>query len=287
MCRFTLYLGEPLRLSALLTEPENSVVNQSFDAEEMSMPFNGDGFGVAWYAPGMRSRPAAYRSLTPAWSNRNLADLASVIESPCVLAHVRAASPGLPVAEANCHPFVAGDLAFMHNGGLAGFPVIRKRMIDRMSEEAFASVQGTTDSEHLFGLFQDRYAARDDDGASRLAGALEDTLAVALPLAREAAPGVPSTLNLAVSDGRHAAVLRFVDGPDPEAARTLHVHQKARVTCEGGRTRVDASGGGVLVSSEPLSDDPGWADVPGQHVVLVEGDEFELRPLAEDCMRRR
>lgn len=284
MCRFTLYLGEDLRLSALLTEPVNSIVNQSYDAEEMSIPMNGDGFGVAWYAPARRARPAAYRALTPAWSNRNLADLAEVIESPCVLAHVRAASPGLPVAEANCHPFVAGELAFMHNGGLAGFPAIRKQMIEAMSDEAFATVLGTTDSEHLFGLFQDHYRARDDAGAARLAGALEATLAQVLPMARAAAPGVHSTLNLAVSDGSHAAVCRMIDGPEEDDARTLYLHTGRRVTVEGGETRLVDCGedeGGTLVSSEPLSLDAGWEAVPGNHLVLVEGPgRAAVRPVS-------
>ena len=53
MCRFTLYLGPPVRLSTLLIEPSHSLIQQSFHAEERSEPLNGDGFGVGWYAPGI------------------------------------------------------------------------------------------------------------------------------------------------------------------------------------------------------------------------------------------
>jgi glutamine amidotransferase len=48
------------------------------------------------------------------------------VQSTTILAHVRAASPGLPVLEVNCHPFRMGRLTFMHNGGIAGFGRIKR-----------------------------------------------------------------------------------------------------------------------------------------------------------------
>ena len=38
--------------------------------------------------------------------------------------------------------------------------------------------------------------------------------------------------------------------------------------------------GGVLVASEPLDDDPGWADVPDRSVVRATCTELEVSPLA-------
>ena len=38
--------------------------------------------------------------------------VARVTKSRCVFAHVRAASPGLPVTELNCHPFAYGSADF-------------------------------------------------------------------------------------------------------------------------------------------------------------------------------
>ena len=34
MCRFAMYLGPPIQLSALVTEPSNSIIHQSYDAQE-------------------------------------------------------------------------------------------------------------------------------------------------------------------------------------------------------------------------------------------------------------
>src|SRR5687768_10683657 len=129
MCRFALYLGPPVGIDALITRPVNSIIRQSFQNQEREEPLNGDGFGVAWYVPEVSDEPVVFRSISPAWSNQNLLSLARVTRSPCVLAHVRAATPGLPVTETNCHPFTAGKLAFMHNGDLAGFRVFKRRLV--------------------------------------------------------------------------------------------------------------------------------------------------------------
>ena len=43
MCRFTLYHGPPIRISALVTEPENSLNHQSDKNREREEPWNGDG----------------------------------------------------------------------------------------------------------------------------------------------------------------------------------------------------------------------------------------------------
>ena len=96
MCRFVLYLGESLTLDKLITRPRNSIIHQSHHAELRKEPLNGDGFGLAWYAPAHGPQPALFRSVRPAWNDANLAHLARVTESPAVLAHVRAATRGLP-----------------------------------------------------------------------------------------------------------------------------------------------------------------------------------------------
>lgn len=53
MCRFLIYKGaEPIRLSNLLTKPQHSIINQSFDSRlrlDRRRPINGDGFGLAYY----------------------------------------------------------------------------------------------------------------------------------------------------------------------------------------------------------------------------------------------
>ena len=120
MCRFALYLGSPILVSSLITEPSNSIIHQSFHSHERKEPLNGDGFGLAWYVPELTDEPSLFKDVSPAWNNANLLQLARVTRTPCLLAHVRAASPGLSVSRLNCHPFARGPFAFMHNGTAAG-----------------------------------------------------------------------------------------------------------------------------------------------------------------------
>lgn len=275
MCRFTLYLGDPILVSSVVTEPSNSLINQSLSAQEGHFPFNGDGFGIAWYAPEIRPEPARFRSLQPAWSNPNLHNLAGVIRSGCFLAHVRAATPGLPVSDSNCHPFVSGRLSFMHNGLLAGFHEVRQQLVAELTPTSYRRVAGTTDSEHLLGVFSDRYApAPDADASARveeMGRALQATVEYALALTRDVATE-PSYLNLAVADGDVAVVCRVTDGP-PDSARSLYIH-----TDEPFGGAKEAYAGlpktSTLISSERLDTaDPGWEAVPPNTMVLVQRGE--------------
>jgi len=88
-------------------------------------------------------------------------------------------------------------------------------------------------------------------------------------------------LNLALTDGRKAVVTRFVSGDHD--ANTLFVHCGSRYVCEGGLCRMikpDPDEHTVIVASEPLSEDPGWREVPPNHMVLVEPDlSVSIRPI--------
>ena len=156
MCRFTLYLGPDIRLSSLLLEPTHSLIRQSTHSREREEPLNGDGFGVGWYARELSGEPAVFRSITPAWNNRNLHNLARVVASDCILAHVRAATQSSGVNEANCHPFRYQQYLFMHNGDVGNFRHVRRRMLDSVCDEAYSNVYGSTDSECFFALCIDR-----------------------------------------------------------------------------------------------------------------------------------
>lgn len=277
MCRFTLYVGPPITLCSLITEPTHSLIHQSFESREREEPLNGDGFGVAWYAPSISPQPATFRSISPAWSNRNLRELCRVTRTHCALAHVRAATRGLPVTETNCHPFTSGPFAFMHNGDVAGFERLRRRIIADLSDDAFHAVFGTTDSEHLFAMFLDEHAALGSNGSTTetLAEALERTLQRLVRLTREAGIDQSCYLNIAVADGRHAVASRC-STDSRGRADSLYVHTGRRYVCEGGVCRMiaptDGAGPTVIISSEPLSDDPGWTEVPVNHLVIVGED---------------
>ena len=273
MCRFTFYKGKPLLLGALLTEPEHSLIHQSFEAREREEPLNGDGFGVAWYSDG-HDEPALFRSVTPAWSNQNLRELARVTASPCVLAHVRAATQGLQVGEPNCHPFRRERIAFMHNGDIGGFGAIRRPLMTLLSDAAFNSIRGTTDSEHFFALLSDELARHDGELTSRvMADAFNRTLRQVLALVREHAPGEHIYLNAVVTDGQSAVACRFTTD-EPANADSLYTNRGRRYVCEGGVCRMldpgEINGSAVMISSEPLSGDSGWETVPVNHLVRIE-----------------
>ena len=102
MCRWLAYSGSPVLMEDLLYKPEHSLIVQSMSSTMGAEPTNGDGFGVGWY--GDRETPGLFRSIEPAWNDRNLHDLAAHISSPRVFAHIRAAI-GSPVQQTNCHPF--------------------------------------------------------------------------------------------------------------------------------------------------------------------------------------
>ncbi len=272
MCRFALYLGNEITISSLLTEPANSMIKQSVHSQELVEPLNGDGFGIAWYVDDVE-QPAIFKDITPAWNNLNLLNLARVTKTGCLLAHVRAATIGLPVRRLNCHPFSHGAHSFMHNRTVGGFRAVRRRLLSDLSDAAFGAILGSTDSEHVFGLVIDQMARADEsaDPLQSMRGAIRGAIAQTEELRHQAQVEEPSFLNLALTDGRRAVVSRFVSS-EPQRAISLYVLSGDRYVCDDGVFRMvgDRDGGAVIVASEPLSNDPNWEPVPPNHLVVVD-----------------
>ena len=283
MCRFALYLGSPIRVSSLITEPVNSIIHQSFHSHEREEPLNGDGFGLAWYIPELTDEPALFKDVSPAWSNANLLHLARVTRTSCLLAHVRAASPGLPVSHFNCHPFAWRSFAFMHNGTVGGFRSTGRILKSSLSDEAYRWIQGSTDSEVVFAIFCDHHARSTTENAlERMIEALNGTIVQVESVRKERGVKEPSLLNLAVADGERAVVSRYISrGPDK--ANSLYLHSGGHYVCEGGVCQMvpaSESNHAVIVASEPLSDDPGWERVAPNHLAVVHKDlHVEQRPI--------
>ncbi|REJ69751.1 MAG: class II glutamine amidotransferase [Planctomycetota bacterium] len=282
MCRFVLYSGPPITLDLLTTEPTHSIIHQSYQSRLREVPLNGDGFGIAWYAPEISPQPAQFRSIQPAWNNVNLKHVARVSRSDMILAHVRAATEGLGISESNCHPFVAGPFSFMHNGAVAGFLGFKRSLRESLSDESYMGIHGTTDSEHLFARFRDHIQrGRNPCELARMTEALEATIQDVIEYTKGAT--IPrSTLNLAVCDGGHAVVSRCAtDGGEPPS---LYVCQGTRFVCNDGVCRMETGSGdgaAVLIASEPLTDDEAWREVPANHLVMVAKDRsITMRPIA-------
>jgi glutamine amidotransferase len=270
-----LYLGPEARLSSLIIEPTHSLIRQSIHSREREEPLNGDGFGIGWYSPDRATEPAVFRSITPAWNNRNLQNLARVVASDCVLAHVRAATQSSGVNEANCHPFRWRQYVCMHNGDVGDFRLVRRQLLASVCDEAFGNVYGSTDSEHFFALFIDSLLAiEDEDPAMRMARALASTISRTLKLVHEAGSTEASYLNVAISDGDRAVISRFTDDADgvPESLYYFvgELYPTVRAKRRAGGKRTEQA---VIVSSERLTSHAGWTEVPPGQIIILRRDK--------------
>lgn len=269
MCRFVAYVGRPLLISQLVTEPVHSLIHQSYHALERPEPLNGDGFGVAWYCPGCQQEPALFREITPAWSNENLRSIARVTTSGCILAHVRAASPGTGVHYLNCHPFAIEHLTFMHNGSLAGFRDWKRRLINLLSEDAFAAIRGSTDSEHAFALFWDLYRRCRGAAWERLCEGALATIAELERLRLDAGIEDSSFMNFVVCDGESIVASRYSSQGDDGAS--LHYVSGRELRCQEGLYEHEPGDETdfVLVASEETTPGFCWQVVPDNHLLIA------------------
>ena len=149
MCRWMAYSGNPLLASDLLFRPVHSLIDQSQHSRMGATTTNGDGFGIGWYGEG--PRPAVFKSIEPAWNDRNLQEVSAQVRTRLLFAHIRA-STGTPVQRSNCHPFRFGNWMWMHNGSIAGFHELKRDMLVAVDPSIYPEIEGSTDSEALFFL---------------------------------------------------------------------------------------------------------------------------------------
>jgi len=287
MCRFVAYLGRPIIVDELLLKPSNSLVNQSYDAEEMSQTLNGDGFGLGWYVHNISERPGLFRSISPAWNNNNLLYNAPLIKTDCMFAHIRAASEGA-ISEANSHPFHYEQFLMMHNGCIPHFSKIKRRLLSLLSDELFLWVKGQTDSEHIFALLMKHFNDLKGSGppmtADQIRQGFQHTFDVVQDLKHEAGVGDEvSTFNMMITDGYRIFGTRFSSDPERET-RTLYYSTGSRFQCEDGISRMvkdDSGDKAVLIVSEKLTDfEEEWMPIPPNHFIAVENNmEVILYPL--------
>lgn len=283
MCRFLVYKGGPILLSELLTDPDHSLIKQSYQAKERPEPLNGDGFGLGWYVPRISQSPCVFTSVTPAWGNRNLMRLASKVDSPLLFAHIRAASPGMMVSEANCHPFQYGNMLWMHNGKIHDFFRIKRRLRRWLRDDIYDWIGGTTDSEHAFGVFLNHLPPGilqlEPEVARRTMQATIDQLN---RWSEEAGIQEPCTYNFAFTDGHIVMVTRYATkGEEPE---TLYYSQLKKVETVEGQYQLESCEefpNQVIIASEPVTpDDSHWKKVPANHMlILTKSLEIEISPI--------
>ncbi len=277
MCRWNAYFGQPVVIDELLYRTQHGLIDQSRHARMGVETTNGDGFGIGWYGAGNGGLPGRYRSVTPAWSDANLRDLAAHIESPLFIAHIRATT-GSPVQQTNCHPFRHGRWLFVHNGAINGFHQIRRELLLQVEPSLFDAISGSTDSEVLFYLAL-THGLQDDPlgGVERAVGAIETT---------GRAHGIehPVQMTLGFSDGERLWAVRYSSegrsrtlfmSADRKTVQALHPGNPrfARLTDED-----------RIIVSEPLSDLPGvWLEVSEATALIVQpgaDERIAFRPQA-------
>jgi len=282
MCRLMAYMGSPIIIDKLLYQPKNSLINQSINAKELEEPLNGDGFGIGWYVADVNYEPVTFVSINPAWSNRNLRNLAPKIRTECFIAHVRAASVG-EVSESNCHPFQYKNLLMMHNGGVENFSLIKRQIREPLSEEFYNWIKGQTDSEHIFALLL-HYLFKETSEVTpeSVIHAFERTFEHLNRLMKQFGIHEAAYLNMVVTNGLFVVGTRYVSDPK-ENALTLYHSEATHYAVENGVSQMTDSADGaraVLVVSEKLSDEKDWALVPSNHFVIVDQAlKVETRPI--------
>lgn len=269
MCRWLAYWGTPVLLDTILYRPAHSLIDQSLHSKLGVETTNGDGFGVGWYSE-HNDTPALLREVGPAWSNRNLRELAVHVTSPLFFAHIRA-STGSAVQQSNCHPFRYGRWMFMHNGAIADFARLRRDLMLLVEPSLYADVEGTTDSEVMFYLALTFGLDRDPPAAiAAMAGVVEQV---------GHAHGVefPLQMTLAVTDGERLWAFRYSSAQESRSLfYSSRVEALRRLHPDVAFLR-DLSEDSRLIVSEPLGDLPGaWNEVPENSWGVVQPGADEL-----------
>jgi predicted glutamine amidotransferase len=275
MCRWLAYSGSPVSVEDLLYRPEHSLIDQSLHSQLGAETTNGDGFGVGWYGAG--DTPGVYRSIEPAWNDRNLRDLAAHIQSPLVFAHIRAAI-GSAVQQTNCHPFRHGRWLFMHNGFIGDFHKVKRDLVLAVDPSLYASMEGSADTEVMFHLAL-TFGLEDDPpaGVAAAVGLIEE-------VGKKHGVEHPIQMTVATTNGESVWAFRYSSerksrslfySTDVPTLRELHpeVPILAVVSDES-----------RLIVSEPLRDLPGaWNEVPESSYGIVQEGQDELKPFAPEA----
>jgi predicted glutamine amidotransferase len=271
MCRWLAYSGSPVLLEELLYGPKNSLVVQSLHSRMGAEETNGDGFGVGWY--GEQQSPAVFRSIEPAWNDRNLRELSGHLKSKLVFAHIRA-STGSPVQQTNCHPFRHGGWLFMHNGLIRDFLKVKRDLVLEIDPELYPEIEGTTDTEVLFHVAL-TYGLEDDPP-----GAVARTIGLVETVGHRHGVEHPFQGTIATSDGECVWAFRYSSEGD---SRSLFFSTDVRTLREmypENELLREVGDEARLVVSEPLGDTlPGaWNEVPESSYGVIQPGDDELHP---------
>lgn len=283
MCRVLSYLGKPLLLEDLLYKPDNSLIIQSYDPKLMTHMLNLAGFGcIAWdYRSLKPAEPWLYHTAALPFFDKNLKNMASKVMAECMIAHIRGIeySEQNVVANQNVHPFHFSntDIAFAHNGSLAGFEDIRFDIHAHTKNAYRSKVQGTTDSESIYALFLselDNFRKK-TVSIENIFSALIETLKILNKIRKKHHIDISSPLNFFISNGEFIVASRFVFdyGHYPSAdycSPHMGYHsmwytygEKYEAVDGQYQMKINRKIQSIIIASEPLTEDSTtWIEVP-------------------------
>ncbi|HUK94211.1 MAG TPA: class II glutamine amidotransferase [Gaiellaceae bacterium] len=269
MCRWMAYSGSPLVLEALLIKPQHSLIDQSLHSRLGAETTNGDGFGIGWYNE-EEHQPALFKSVEPAWNDRNLRELCHSVRSGLVFAHVRA-STGTPIQQTNCHPFRWRNWLWMHNGGIAEFHQVKRELMLAIDPSLFPDIEGSTDTETFFFLAL-TFGLEDDPPK-----AVEQAVGFIEHVGKKNGIEYPIQMTVATSDGANLWAFRY---SSMGKSRTLFFSTRVDLLRDlhpDIPVLQEVSDESRLVVSEPLRDLPGaWNEVPESSYGIVQPGQDEL-----------
>lgn len=212
-------------LPKLLSHDPNEITTEQ-EITARNRLFNVDGFGIAWYTSARAGfnndgitaeHPALYKNAQPPLHDTNFRSICANTASKAVFAHIRAATI-TPVTAVNNHPFVFGRHTFMHNGVISDFIAICRDMVDIMDDDAYANIQGSTDSEHLAALYitiltkgKGKKSWEQQYSVQEMRDAIRDAIGTVVRLQRKKLgdKAEPNSLNLGTTDGSQLVAFRF------------------------------------------------------------------------------
>ena len=262
MCRLLAYLGYPVSLEDILYKPEHSLIVQSYQPREMtSGVVNADGFGVGWYDHEKKTNPFTYRNTLPVWNDLNLPHISRYVESNCILAYVRSATPGQVLDFANCQPFNYQQQLFIHNGYIENFrQTLYRKIRSLLDAEFYEQINGITDSEHIFALLLSQVQINQHRPPEY---ALGNTLVSLLEMAK--CHQVKASANIVLSDGNRLIASRFATHPPAPSLYYLKNDLNFPKS--------------VIIASEPLFTG-NWTACPENSIISVDEDyDIQIRQI--------
>jgi glutamine amidotransferase len=270
MCRWIAYIGNAIYLDEVITKPSSSLVEQSLNAkmnykkDGSILSTNGDGFGVAWYSE--KNEAGLFKGAEPAWANENLAEICSQIKARIFMAHIRAASTGA-VQRSNSHPFKFKNVVFQHNGYLENFEIIARDLKNKLSDEQYNSIKGTTDSEVFFKLI----LSFDFDKNPKKS--IEEAIKFLIKTYKKKKLKPEFNLSCAMSDGNSLFTFRFAKNRQANSQFYSKDENSLREFSSNSSLMSD----GVIVVSEPFEQqNKKWLEMPVNSFAEIKTGNIEI-----------